>query len=172
LIILGTRSAFSALSQVADGTRLWSHYAAEHRGFVIGFEQSSGFLNSPRAPQDDFFRARKVEYVQPSPFADLNELAQQNLLFAKSPKWADEEEWRMLFPVTMATRTIDVEGEPGYLVAFPPECVQCVIFGARASAAFESEIRKILEHPDYRHVSVHRARLDERTSSVVVDFDA
>ena len=158
-----------SLSEIRDGMLLWTHYADEHRGYAIGFDDAHPFFNRPRAPQDDFFQTRKVNYTRPSSFANLMELAENNLLFAKAPDWEYEAERRMLMPTSMVTRSIQREGETIHLVSFPPDCVEQVVLGARASGALEMEVRMAVDHPDYAHVSVYRARLDTTVGRITVD---
>jgi len=164
---LRTEIGILSLSEIADGALLWAHYASDHQGFVIGFDESSRLLNSPRAPQDEFFRTRKVNYTTPVEFADLEDLANHNLLISKAPDWEHEREWRVLVPITAATRTIAAP-DPIHLVAFDPSAIQTVILGTRATADFELAIKQALSIPEYSHVSLRRARLDRRASRIAI----
>jgi hypothetical protein len=164
-----TKIGILSLSEIPDCAPMWAHYAANHRGFVIGFDESHAFFNRQRGPEDEFFHLRKVEYRPPEAFADLTEMDGQRILAAKSPEWSYEREWRMLIPASMATRTVGSLSDPVHLVSFSPTVVRSVIIGAKSSAELQTQIESVLADPDYMHVKLHHATLADRMMRVMFD---
>lgn len=164
-----TRIGILSLSEVPDSVLMWSHYAAQHRGFIVGFDEGHQFFNRRRGPQDEFFHLRRVEYRPAKAFADLTEMDGAQILLAKSPDWSYEQEWRMLMPVDMVTRSIGSADEPIHLVEVPASAVHSVIVGARIADSARRELMAVLSRPEYDDVSVHAARLDNRLAQVIFD---
>lgn len=164
-----TEIGILSLSEVCDCAPMWAHYAANHTGFVIEFDESDEFFNRRRGPEDEFFHLRKVNYCIPMPVADLTEMDGQRILASKSPEWSYENEWRMLIPVKFATRVVERQPDSVYLVTFPSSAVKSVILGAHATADLETALRELLNTADYSHVALRRARLDDRLMQVVVE---
>lgn len=167
----GLKTAFGilSLSEAVDATVLWSHYASEHRGFVVGFNESHAFFDQRRGPDDDYMHLGSVSYRPPTSVNDLTELRTDNVFYCKSPEWSYEREWRMIMPIGLTTRTIGAPDTPIHLVSFPADAVECVVIGERSSAALVSELRGVLAHPDFRRAKVHRARADGPTGRLVIE---
>jgi hypothetical protein len=164
-----TKIGILSLSELPDSAPMWAHYADQHRGFVIGFDESDTFFNRRRGPEDEFFHLRRVDYRPPEAFADLTTMDGQRILCAKAPEWSYERERRMLVPTTAATRTIAGPTEPIHLMAFPPQAVRLVALGARATPDLKALLDDVLSHADYAHVRLHIARLDDRAMRVTFD---
>jgi hypothetical protein len=162
---LRTQIGILSLSEAPDSILMWAHYADQHRGFVVGFDESDAFFNRSRGPHDEFFHLRRVAYRPPRTFVDLSSMDDPQILVTKSPDWAYEKEWRMLIPIGAATRTIDRD-EPIHLGGFPPSAVRSVITGALASAELRSRLHRTLSQPEYAHVRIHAAELDDRNARV------
>jgi hypothetical protein len=162
---LRTQIGILSLSEAPDNVLLWAHYADQHRGFVVGFDETNEFFNRSRGPQDEFFHLRQVAYRPPHTFVDLSSMDDPQILVTKSPDWTYEHEWRMLIPISAATRTIEGE-DPIYLYLFPPLAVRSVIIGALSSAETQSRLHRTLSLPEYAHVTIHVAELDDRNARI------
>ena len=74
---------------------MWSHYANDHKGFVIEFT-------------DDFIKDAKIKKVSYSEerdyltFEDIDDENFEHIFFKKSNKWNYEEEYRCVFPLKKA----------------------------------------------------------------------
>ena len=126
---------FCSFSQRPDNILMWSHYAGEHRGIVIGFSSSY------------FDRLHKVKYEKKRALIPLSstvndddfKLAAENVMTTKSLQWSYEEEWRQIIPYE------EVYNEESLLLKkFPPEAVLIVIFGCQMSCEEKDEIKSVL----------------------------
>ncbi len=167
--LLRTKIGILSLSRTPTGVLLWSHYAASHCGFVIGFDDSHKFFNRRRSAADEFYHLRPVTYQTPVGFAAMDHVDWNAVLCAKGPDWSWEDEVRMLVPVALASRSIVTAPVPIYLEQFPENAVTDVIVGARASAALVTELTELLAESRYSHVAVRRARLDNKNESVLIE---
>ena len=153
-----------SLSEKRDCALMWSHYTAQHTGFVIGFDTAhpawveSGRLNGPPG------EPTKVLYSteRPNP-GSMNEVTSEHIWYTKSQKWAYEHEWRVTRWISRAAKAVQSpDGDDIPLYEFPHEAVREVILGLRADM-LELEILEIVTRPPYRNVAVSRAELDRRT---------
>src|SRR5437667_6790953 len=46
---MGSQIGILSLSEVPDSTLMWSHYGAQHHGFLIGFDSDHPFFNRRRS---------------------------------------------------------------------------------------------------------------------------
>lgn len=140
-------------SEVYNSMLMWSHYADNHKGFLLVYEKAD-IKNAKRCMENDVTIERKihldkVEYVteQIDLSEDIEEYVRNNmmpnmgdvvldernipqyklrkLMLQKSHEWAYEKEWRLI------PRTIDLQ------VQCPLEYISCIpsaiILGARCS---------------------------------------
>lgn len=135
-----TRSLASAkilcLTKTFDSLLMWSHYASEHRGIVLGV--------TPRSYDSQFSVARPVEYSDYLPLiltkeevaksytgqVSLGDYSQvksilERVIYTKSTHWSYEQEWRM-----MVGDGFEPEKETEF-VKFSPLDLDCIILGCR-----------------------------------------
>ena len=166
---LGDTIGIVSFSEVPDEGLMWSHYANDHKGFVIEFDDSDGFFDQRRSAQDEFFHLRPVEYQDKPPvYSKITDLDGTKLLCGKQSRWRYEHERRMLIPVD--PKAFQGRGEPVHLISFPRGAVRSLILGHRASDSFIAAVRGVLScTPEYEHVQLHRARADLSTGSIVIE---
>lgn len=120
VILCLTRSAFNPL--------MWAHYAEQHQGFVIGYDVSGPFLNSPDYnlitvdSGDVLYTNTKTPFaLNPESMGALLGVYQQafgfegaadqalarRLLLTKHASWVYEEEVRVVKKVVDLTRTVE-----------------------------------------------------------------
>jgi Protein of unknown function (DUF2971) len=158
-----------SLSEVLDDALMWAHYADNHRGMVIGFDQTHTFFNRRRSQNDEFYHLRRVLYAEVAPATSLVEHEGDAIFVTKGEQWAYEREWRMLAPLTSATRSLMVAEDVVYLYAFPPEAFATVILGAKAGYTLEASIQNLVStRTALRHVHISRAVLDHENQRVRV----
>jgi hypothetical protein len=133
-----------SLTEKPDNLLMWSHYAASHEGFVIGFDSTHEYFNQRESEKKEFRHLRKVEYRSMRPSMPLAALDGIDIFLVKSVDWEYEQEWRIIFPLENAVEVIPTESLPVCLFAFPPEAVIEVIFGSRMHETNKSAIRNIL----------------------------
>lgn len=118
-----------SFSEINHNILMWSHYANNHKGFVLEFDIVQDFKN--------FLPILKVDYSNEYPSIDWSRLtpADTAIIFTKKHKgWEYEKEWR-------CTNT---DGANTYL-EFKPETITGLIFGCRAVDKFKQKILKILK---------------------------
>lgn len=88
---------FCSLSKKNDSIKMWSHYASEHKGFVIEFEFDDSTID---------YHFQKVNYVTTLPEFDVTKLAKQlngdsqldyllSDISVKTIDWQEENEYRI-----------------------------------------------------------------------------
>lgn len=127
-------------SELRDNIIMWSHYSDGHTGACIGFETNNDFFN----------RLRPVDYRPERHDIDLKHWEPRNIVFEvmlrKHRSWCYEKEWRLLQKPG---------GEP---VAFPPEALKSVIFGAHCPQPRQKLVKTLLGE---RIVELHTAQIDK-----------
>lgn len=140
----GNEVGVVSLSEKPDSLLMWSHYTADHRGFVIEFDGTHNFFWQPRTENDELRHLRRVEYTEERPSGTFLELGAEGLFLTKSSHWSYEKEWRILFSVDEADRVLNENDEhPIYLKDLPMDAISAVIIGCRASDAIREEIQEL-----------------------------
>jgi hypothetical protein len=130
-----------SLSEVPDNLLMWAHYTASHAGFVLGFDPQDPYFDRRRAPTDDLF-------------------------LTKSIHWSYEREWRVLEPLVGAKKVIARKPFPIYLCEYPVTALREITLGARMQDGMKSTITGYLHEPEFRHVLLRQATLDDRDFAV------
>jgi hypothetical protein len=164
----GKQIGILSLSEVADSRLMWSHYAAQHTGFVIGFDEMHPYFDRRRSSEDEFYHLRRVIYREPAAYRSLMELDGEKIFLVKAPDWSYEREWRLLAPLKDATQTIDAP-DPIGLFEFPADAVKAVIIGSRTNGNTVGRIREVLHHSEYQGVALKLAVLDPATATVCIE---
>lgn len=133
-----------SLSEIRNHELMWSHYANEHKGYVIGFNSEHQFFNQKKIDVDELRHLRKIDYREKPPVINLMNTSGAELFFVKSLKWEYESEWRMLMPLADSSKVIEKQPYPIHLFGFPVESVNEVILGARMSEQDKGIIRALL----------------------------
>ena len=168
-----------SLSKTPTDALLWSHYSDGHRGLCLGFESSRldlkglimqgevEYRESPLYVELFLEMAEELgkfvrpwdEHRYPDEQGDafytsqIHRLARTNLL-VKSHKWAYEQEYRFVSATT---------GMHGVST----EALVEVICGLKMSKSDRQTLKRLMELPCYRHVTIKKVR--HRSGSF--DFD-
>lgn len=129
---------------------LWSHYAHNHTGYVVGIDSEHKWFSDPK-PSKYVGSIQPVEYSQTRPemFGEGPDDNRDDLsyLYQKGCDWAYEEEYRYILPLKLCN-----EVQSGFHVRrFPQELLKTLIFGFRIAPKVEHEIRQTLEHCDINY---------------------
>lgn len=156
------RTAVLSLTEAPDHLLMWSHYADQHRGFVLEFDARHGFFDQRQADDDEFHHVRKVQYSEYRPSTTIEFFLSPRTLLTKSVEWKYEQEWRMLVDLArFAHRPVSSGGQEIHLVSLPPECITGVILGSRMPEETRARIDDLVaKDPRYAHVTVRCAELD------------
>jgi len=108
---------------------MWAYYADVYKGFVIIFNSEHKFFNSGLVVDKDFGYLQKVNYCPEKTVLDSLKKLKGNPFFEKHIRWINEEEWRMILPLSFAntTKFPDI-----FLIDIPPEIIGGIIFGFRS----------------------------------------
>jgi hypothetical protein len=153
---------FLSLSKEKNISLMWSHYADEHRGIVIGFDSDI----FPKDLHDVSYTYIRPTYIQPE-IEGTGWKQLLTLLTTKSEHWSYEKEVRSFSrlenaaSVPMKIRNYDV-----CLFSFPPESIKEVIFGWHTPLNERQEIQE-LAADKYPHAKLFEAK----SSSSNFDLD-
>jgi len=126
---LGERYGVVSLSDTPTNPLMWSYYAEEHRGFVLGFDSDSPPFKAPPEGTQLLGRCHRVNYVLFKPpwpgsafTADSEVEFLRLMLLVKSIQWQHEREWRLIDRMDRSTksrsnssvRTLDLLNRPGF----------------------------------------------------------
>jgi len=158
-----------SLSEICDHELMWSHYAEEHKGFVVGFDSSHTFFNQQKSSSDELRHPRKIEYRDRPPVINLMKTTGAELFFVKSSRWEYEAEWRMLLPLSEATKIIKKDPYAIHLFKFPAQSVKKIILGARTTDRNKSIVREILAEYEYSHIELYQAQLESSSYGILIN---
>jgi hypothetical protein len=116
------------LSETADSLVMWAHYAGNHRGFVVQFDEKHPFF-APSEFDGQSLGLTMVEYSPERPVVSYSTLNSPHLYYRKSCEWSYEREWRLIKPLPSSSTVIAREEFPVHLYEVPHEAVKGVILG-------------------------------------------
>lgn len=159
-----------SLSELNDNTEMWSHYAEEHKGYVIGFDSSNSFFNQRKTDKDELRHLRKIQYHESRPEINLMNTDGRELFFIKGIGWKYEAEVRMLLHLSDSSETIYQDPYPIHLFEFPPTAVSEIIFGTRMSDINKMKIKSALANDDiFSHIKYYGAHLGSSSFSIRIE---
>jgi hypothetical protein len=156
-----------SLTEKPDHPLMWSHYAGNHSGIVLAFNETHEFFTTRLSDDDPISGLHKIVYTEERPtfesFIDMDMRDQpepwlNKVFFTKSKEWEYEQEWRMIKVLKQATKVIEHPEGNIHLFAFPPGCVSGVILGQKM-------------RDEHRKATVDFIRNDERYKHVII-FEA
>jgi tetratricopeptide (TPR) repeat protein len=153
-----------SLAEKSENLLMWSHYADQHRGFVVEFDADHAFFDQRREEQDQFHRVCKVLYSGDRPHTTIAGFLGPHSLLTKSAEWSYEQEWRMLVDLPdFPHQTLTHADDEIHLVALPPTCITRILLGHRMPDEKRAEIADLVSKDRrYSHVTVLQAELDRQ----------
>jgi hypothetical protein len=150
-------------------TLMWSHYAEQHYGAVVEFDENHPWFNQKVSAVDELRHLVRVAYIQsphPCTWKELNGL---DVLYTKNAEWAYEREWRIIRPLSDG-----VEISPGkFCFDVPAESIRSIVFGYRTTPTLERRIRDLVSaNSDLGHVRFRRITLLAAGKLKIVDASA
>jgi len=152
-------SCLLSVSETAQNTVMWAHYAEKHRGVIIGFDFEYYFRNmepvrySTRRPKlnifDDYHSSKyKKKYFK--------------TLITKSSEWVYEKEFRNIlddsdlanFEKGGLASFKGFNGKKTWFLRLNPESIKEVIFGLYAEDGLKSSIKQLINRPELQHVKL------------------
>jgi hypothetical protein len=148
------------LSSLCDDILMWGHYTNSHTGMVIGFACEHDFWRRSELQQVEYTTNRAV--FDPGLERDdpKHQLQTKAIIRCKSSHWAYEHEWRQLYPLAACVEEPDADSV-NYYTSIPATLISCVILGCRFSMKDRSDLETILSRPEFAHVRLKQAHLDD-----------
>lgn len=145
---------------------MWTHYAANHRGLVLGFDGTHRFFSRPgwTHASVDLAAANRVMYSRNRPeFRYMTDVTKTAAFLTKSLEWEYECEWRMLRTVEDTHEIKFINGQEIWLFELPADAVWCVVLGAAATRETETTVRNTIRaNRELNHVALYRASIDSK----------
>jgi uncharacterized protein Usg len=163
---LGEALGIFSLTEDPTHPLMWSHYASQHYGVVVEFDENHPWFNQKGSPTDDIRHLVRVSYVQDPHPRTWKQVNGTDMLYTKNADWNYEREWRIIRPLKDGTEVT------AGVVCFdvPSDAIRSIIFGSRATSALEHEIRaSVAANPALSHVCFKRAKLAGGGKVEIVD---
>jgi len=145
-----------SLTEDPAHTLMWSHYASQHYGMVVEFDEVDPWFDQKLAPPDEFRHLVKVAYVENPHPRTWKQLSGVDVLYTKNAEWTYEREWRIIRPLKEGTEVSSGK----FCFDVPANAVRGIIFGCRTTPALEAEIRAVVAaNPALSHVRFKRSKL-------------
>ena len=148
------------LTENPDSLLMWAHYANNHNGFVIQFDETHEFF-APTAYESQSLQLTKVEYSAQRPILSYSSINSLSVYYRKSPEWAYEFEWRIIKPLSGGKTTLAHQAYPRFLFELPPAAVRGVIIGLNVSHPVRLELFELLAQPQWKHVTIFQTALNK-----------
>lgn len=145
------------LSEVANSLLMWAHYADSHRGFVVQFDETHPFFSAIEFEGKSLGLTR-VEYSQERPVVSYSTLNSPHIYYRKSVDWSYEQEWRLVRPLSAASKIVPHEEFPVHLYEVPPEAVRGVILGFAMRHETRTRLFELLAR-DLGHATIFQTAL-------------
>ena len=151
-----------SLTESPDSLLMWAHYAANHSGVVVGFDETHDFFQG----QDivaGLPRLNRVEYSQKRPVLSPSTRDTPKVFLRKSTEWAYEKEWRLIRPLSEAYECVPRDGcQPVYLFDVPVDSIRMVITGSQMLPGdYQGLCALCTESPVLSHIKIHHAQLSQ-----------
>jgi hypothetical protein len=159
---------------------MWSHYSANHTGFVIEFDEKHSFFDQRKKPTEIRRHVKKVRYSNERPSLTIfspnlsnNEQINKwtkDFFWVKSSNWAYEKEWRMIYTLRNCQHVISNTDPPICLFPLPLDCIKTIIFGCRALPEDKKKIIDLLRSNQiYSHIGVQETVIDPQEYKLSIE---
>uniref|UniRef100_UPI0009E81C41 DUF2971 domain-containing protein n=1 Tax=Pseudomonas sp. GTC 16482 TaxID=1661693 RepID=UPI0009E81C41 len=133
-----------SLSEEVNSLLMWAHYAADHTGFVVGFDAGHTFFNTVAVNSYGPGSLNKIVYSECRPSGIAGAMSVESAYLTKGIEWGYEKEWRILQKANNASSVIETPIGDVHLFEFPSDAVTAVVIGARATESTRSRIESVL----------------------------
>lgn len=131
-------------SESADRTLMWSHYAKNHEGYVVGLDSSHSVFQTVPPHPSRLGTLSKVTYSdkrhQLGQTLEKADFDNCSYLFTKSRDWSYEAEWRLILPLWFGRTAGSV-----VVYDFPYDAVRQIVIGHRSSPELRAKLLKLKE---------------------------
>lgn len=162
-----------SLTQTPDNILMWSHYAENHTGFVLEFDETHSFFDQRKTGIELSGHVKEVRYTNERPKfslfnpdesqADNRDKWVKDFVWVKSYEWSYENELRMLYPLRDSKWVIPNGSDKIYLFPLPMNSIKSIIFGCKMSEDKKTEIKKIIsDNSSCSHMQLKQAVIDDK----------
>jgi len=167
-----------SLSRTHRNILMWTHYAKEHRGYVLGFDETHPFFQATAYYIEPTYRVkealdiqgfgslRDVTYTQERPNINFGGNVPFDAFFTKSLDWNYEQEVRIFRHLSEAAETLGDESTGIKLFRLPRGVAKRIILGAHCPADIERTVIELANSEFFAGAEIDRARLNKRDYSL------
>jgi hypothetical protein len=148
------------LSSVSDDILMWGHYTNSHTGMVIGFAREHDFWRHSELQQVEYTKDRAIFDSSIERDDPKHQLQTKAIIRCKSSHWAYEQEWRQLHPLSTCIEESDGDNL-NYYTSIPAALISRIILGCRFSMKDRTDVVTTLSRPEFAHVRLQQAYLDD-----------
>jgi hypothetical protein len=148
------------LTATPDSLLMWAHYANNHNGFAIQFDETHEFF-APSYHEGQSLELTKVEYSAQRPVLSYSTTSTPSLYYRKSPEWSYENEWRLIKPLSGASKELPHPEFPRFLFDLPPSAIKGIVVGLSVPYATRLELFELLAQPHLKHATVYQTALSK-----------
>lgn len=164
------------LSRTPRNILMWSHYTMDHRGLVLGFDESHPFFQQQayyyegrvkrELPFAGFGTLRDVVYTQERPNIDFGSRIPFEAFFTKSLDWSYEQEVRIFRHLEEAEVSKGEHRSGIHLFELPSGVIRKVILGAQATKELHEQAISVAKSDKHQLIEVEKAKIDRRGYTV------
>jgi len=151
----------TCFSETPSDVRMWSHYANEHKGVVIGLDRN--LLGINLLPVQ--CKPERVHFTA-SQFANPQIRWVVELLTTKSEDWTYQKEWRAVLPFGKPPLKFDDE-LGAHVFEVSPEAIKRVLIGCKATTAAVVSVQTALSN---KCLSIIPERAQPHRSRFAMEF--
>jgi len=158
-----------SLSEENDNLTMWSHYADEHEGFVVGFNPIKNITDI----KTQFIHLKKIHYSCKRPNLSLFGLEQKTsernkqwlkaFFLTKSKDWSYENEWRQVNMLKYANNIKDNNFGLIYLFKYNIESIESVLLGCNMLPENRKEIINMIKN---LNIKIYEMRINKNNYSL------
>lgn len=154
------------LSEVADSLLMWAHYASNHRGFVVQFDETHPFFSGTEF-EGQSLSLTKVDYSPERPVVSYSSINAPHLYYRKSLEWSYEQEWRLIKPLSAASKIVSRKDFPVHFYEIPPEALRGVILGCAMPHEIRTRLFEVLAQ-NLAHATIFQTALSRDTYTLEI----
>lgn len=146
---INNRIGILSLTKRKDNLHMWTHYANEHKGFVVEFDTNNEFFNFPQG----------VKYSSLRPSLKIGKQLQKDVFFTKGLDWEKEEEFRIVKNLNEASEI----KEDIFLFKFPKEFINAIYCGNKMLDTNKNKILEIIKKDEnLKHIKVFDTKVTKK----------
>lgn len=138
-----------SLTKRNDNLHMWTHYANEHKGFVIEFDTNNEFFNFPQ----------EIKYSLLRPSLKIGKQLKKDVFFTKGEDWIKEEELRIVKDLNEASEI----KEDIFLFKFPKEFINAIYCGNKMLDTNKNKILEIIKKDEnLKYIKVFDTKVSKK----------